>query len=56
MKEAFARLEEEKQEIENKISVLHEIEKEINNGDFVLTEDTLKIMCETSVRPTNKND
>lgn len=56
MKEAFARLEKEKQEIENKISVLHEIEKEINNNDFVLTEDTLKIMCKTSLRPNNKND
>ena len=56
MKEAFRRLEEEKQEIENKISVLHEIEKEINNDDFILTEDTLKIMCKTSLRPTNKND
>ena len=56
MKEAFARLEKEKQEIENKISALHEIEKEINNDDFILTEDTLKIMCKTSLRPTNKND
>lgn len=56
MKEAFARLEKEKQEIENKISVLHEIEKEINNDDFVLNEDTLKIMCDTSLRPSNKND
>ena len=56
MKEAFARLEKEKQEIENKISVLHEIENKINNGDFVLTEDDLKIMCKTSLRPTNKND
>lgn len=56
MKEAFARLEEERQEIENKISVLHEIEKEINNDDFILNEDTLKIMCDTSLRPTNKND
>ena len=56
MKEAFRRLEEERQEIENKISVLHEIEKEINNDDFILTEDTLKIMCDTSLRPTNKND
>lgn len=56
MKEAFARLEKEKQEIENKISVLHEIEKEINNDDFILNEDTLKIMCDTSLRPTNKND
>lgn len=56
MKEAFARLEEEKQEIENKISVLHEIEKEINNDNFILNEDTLKIMCSTSLRPTNKND
>ena len=56
MKEAFVRLEKEKQEIENKISVLHEIEKEINNDDFVLTEDTLKIMCDTDLRPTNKND
>lgn len=56
MKEAFAKLEEEKQEIENKISVLHEIEKEINNDNFILNEDTLKIMCSTSLRPTNKND
>lgn len=56
MKEAFARLEEEKQEIENKISVLHEIEKEINNDNFILNEDTLKIMCDTSLRPSNKND
>ena len=56
MKEAFRRLEEEKQEIENKISVLHEIEKKINNDDFILTEDTLKIMCDTSLRPSNKND
>lgn len=56
MKEAFVRLEEEKQEIENKISVLYKIEKEINNDDFILNEDTLKIMCDTSLRPTNKND
>ena len=56
MKEVFARLEKEKQEIENKISVLHEIEKEINNDNFILTEDTLKIMCDTSLRPSNKND
>ena len=56
MKEAFARLEKEKQEIENKISVLHEIEEEINNDNFILNEDTLKIMCDTSLRPTNKND
>lgn len=56
MKEAFRRLEEEKQEIENKISVLHEIEKEINNDNFILNEDTLKIMCQTSLRPNNKND
>ena len=56
MKEAFRRLEEEKQEIENKISVLHEIEKEINNDNFILNEDILKIMCKTSLRPTNKND
>lgn len=56
MKEAFRRLEEEKQEIENKISVLHEIEKKINEDDFVLNEDTLKIMCDTPLRPTNKND
>ena len=56
MKEAFARLEKEKQEIENKISVLHEIENKINNDDFILNEDTLKIMCKTSLRPTNKND
>ena len=56
MKEAFARLEKEKQEIENKISVLHEIEKEINNDNFVLNEDILKIMCDTSLRPSNKND
>ena len=56
MKEAFERLEKEKQEIENKISVLHEIEKEINNDNFILNEDTLKIMCDTSLRPSNKND
>lgn len=56
MKEAFRRLEEEKKEIENKISVLHEIEKKINNDDFILNEDTLKIMCDTSLRPCNKND
>ena len=56
MKEAFRRLEEEKQEIENKISVLHEIEKEINNDNFILNEDILKIMCDTSLRPNNKND
>lgn len=56
MKEAFRRLEEEKQEIENKISVLHEIEKKINEDDFVLNEDTLKLMCSTPLRPTNKND
>lgn len=56
MKEVFARLEKEKQEIENKISVLHEIEKKINNDDFILTEDDLKIMCKTPLRPTNKND
>lgn len=56
MKEVFARLEKEKQEIENKISVLHEIEKKINNDNFILTEDTLKIMCDTSLRPNNKND
>lgn len=56
MKEAFARLEKEKQEIENKISVLHEIEKKINNDNFILNEDTLKIMCDSSLRPTNKND
>ena len=56
MKEAFRRLEEERQEIENKISVLHEIEKKINDNDFILNEDTLKIMCDTSLRPTNKND
>lgn len=56
MEEAFARLEEEKQEIENKISVLHEIEKEINNDNFILNEDTLKIMCDTSLRPNSKND
>lgn len=56
MREAFARLEEEKKEIENKISVLHEIEKEMNNDNFILNEDTLKIMCSTSLRPSNKND
>lgn len=56
MKEAFRRLEEEKQEIENKISALHEIEKKINEDDFVLNEDTLKLMCSTPLRPTNKND
>lgn len=56
MKEAFRRLEEKKQEIENTISVLHEIEKKINNDNFILNEDTLKIMCKTSLRPTNKND
>lgn len=56
MKEAFRRLEEERQEIENKISVLHEIEKKINEDDFVLNEDTLKLMCSTPLRPTNKND
>lgn len=56
MKEAFRRLEEEKQEIENKISALHEIEKKINEDDFVLNEDTLKLMCSTSLRPTDKND
>ena len=56
MKEAFRRLEEERQKIENKISVLHEIEKKINDNDFILNEDTLKIMCDTSLRPTNKND
>lgn len=56
MKEAFRRLEEEKQEIENKISVLHEIEKKINEDDFVLNEDILKIMCDTPLRPTTKND
>lgn len=56
MKEAFRRLEEEKQEIENKISVLHEIEKKINEDDFTLNEDTLKLMCSTPLRPTHKND
>ena len=56
MREAFRRLEEEKQEIENKISLLHEIENKINEDNFTLDEDTLKMMCETSLRPTTKND
>lgn len=56
MKEAFRRLEEEKQEIETKIAELHEIEKKINEDDFILNEDTLKLMCSTPLRPINKND